>query len=454
MTTSFPPGFLWGAATAAYQVEGAYQEDGRGPTIWEEFTRRPGAVVHGDNGDIACDQYHRLESDLDLMAEIGLKLHRFSVAWSRVFPEGRGTPNPKGLDHYERMVDGLLARGIAPMATLYHWDLPLALQQQGGWANRDIAGWYADYVGHVNARIGDRVAYWNTLNEPWCVAFVGHRDGLHAPGLKDEEIALKAVHHQLLAHSRAMERLRADGTAGQIGLALNLVSEIPGSDRPEDIAAARRQDGMENRVFLDPLFRGAYPPDMVEHWAPVTAFSFVHGGDLEAIRRPIDFLGVNFYEQHITRADPADPTRKVLVDVPGTRRTAMNIGFNPEGLLDVLARVKRDYADLPLIVTENGHAGFDYVDPTGRVRDSERIDFWQGHFEAARLALAQGVDVRGFVCWSLLDAFEWQVGYARRYGMVFVDYGTQRRIIKDSGHWFRDVIASNGAALTAGANHR
>lgn len=449
MTIPFPEGFLWGAATAAYQVEGAVAEDGRGKTIWDEFTRRPGAIVHGDNGDIACDQYHRLEADLDLMAGIGLRLHRFSVAWARVVPDGSGALNPKGLDHYERMVDGLLERGIAPMATLYHWDLPLALQEKGGWANRDTAQYFADYAAHVNRRIGDRVAYWNTVNEPWCAAFVGHRDGLHAPGIRDEQTALKAVHHQLLAHARASARLRADGTNGKIGLALNLVSEIPASDRSEDIAAARRQDGIENRIFLDPLFKGSYPEDMLDFWKPVTDFGFVQPGDLEAIHRPLDFLGVNFYERHVTRADPADPARKALFDYPGSRRTAMNVGFNPEGLLDVLTRVKRDYADLPTFVTETGAALFDYIDPTGRVRDRERIDFWDSHISAVREAIARGVDMRGFIAWSFLDAFEWQVGYSRRYGMVFVDYGTQRRIVKDSGRWYGEVIAANGASVSA-----
>lgn len=449
MTATFPQGFLWGAATAAYQVEGAAAEGGRGPSIWDSFVKVPGNIVHGDTADVAADQYHRLDGDLDLMADIGIKLHRFSTSWSRVMPTGQGAVNEAGLDYYERMVDGLLTRGIAPMLTLYHWDLPQALQDKGGWAWRDIAAIYADYVGVVNKRLGDRVAFWNTLNEPWCVAFVGHRDGIHAPGIKDEAIALKAIHHQLLAHAQAMARLRADGTNGQIGLALNLVSELPATGHPADIAAARRQDGMENRILLDPLFRASYPQDVVKFYEPVTDFGFVRDGDLEAIARPIDFLGVNFYEQHVTRADPADPERKVLIDYPGTRRTAMNVGFNPEGLLEVLERVKREYRDLPIYITENGAATHDYVDPTGRVRDTERIDYWDAHFGAVREAIVRGVDIRGFVAWSFLDAFEWQVGYSRTYGMVFVDYGTQRRILKDSAHWYHSVIATNGSNLSA-----
>lgn len=439
----FPQGFLWGAANAAYQVEGAVAEDGRGPSIWDVFAHTPGKIVHGDTGDIACDQYHRLEADLDLMAEMGLGLYRFSVAWPRVLPAGTGAVNEKGLDYYDRLVDGLVARAIQPMLTLYHWDLPQALQEKGGWGDRAVADWFADYVDVVQRRLGDRIAFWNTLNEPWCVAFIGHRDGVFAPGLKDEALALKVVHHQLLAHARATEVLRAGGRDG-IGLALNLVSEVPASDRPQDIAATRRMDGIENRLFLDPLFRGSYPEDIVRHYAPVSDFGFVRPGDLEAIQRPLDFLGVNFYQQHITRADPADPERRTISEIPGHRRTAMNIGFNPEGLRDLLLRVKADYTDVPIIITENGMAMSDYVDPDGRIRDSERIQFWDEHLSAVAEAIAAGVDVRGFVAWSFLDNYEWQVGYSRRYGMIYVDYRTQRRIWKDSGRWYQHVIEDNG----------
>jgi beta-glucosidase len=439
----FPQGFLWGAANAAYQVEGAVAEDGRGPSIWDVFAHTPGKIVHGDTGDIACDQYHRLEADLDLMAEMGLGLYRFSVAWPRVLPAGTGAVNEKGLDYYDRLVDGLVARAIQPMLTLYHWDLPQALQEKGGWGDRAVADWFADYVDVVQRRLGDRIAFWNTLNEPWCVAFIGHRDGVFAPGLKDEALALKVVHHQLLAHARATEVLRAGGRDG-IGLALNLVSEVPASDRPQDIAATRRMDGIENRLFLDPLFRGSYPEDIVRHYVPVSDFGFVRPGDLEAIQRPLDFLGVNFYQQHITRADPADPERRTISEIPGHRRTAMNIGFNPEGLRDLLLRVKADYTDVPIIITENGMAMSDYVDPDGRIRDSERIQFWDEHLSAVAEAIAAGVDVRGFVAWSFLDNYEWQVGYSRRYGMIYVDYRTQRRIWKDSGRWYQHVIEDNG----------
>lgn len=445
--SNFPQSFLWGAASAAYQVEGATAEDGRGPSIWDVFSRKPGAVVRGDTGDVACDQYHRLDSDLDLMAEMGLRLHRFSASWSRVLPAGTGQVNARGLDYYERMVDGLLQRGIQPMLTIYHWDLPQALQDKGGWSNRDIPSHYADYASILNKRLGDRVAFWNTVNEPWCVAFVGHRDGIHAPGLRDELTALKAVHHQLLAHGLGMQRLRSEGTNGKIGLALNLVSEVPATDKPEDRNAARLQDGLENRIFLDPLFKGAYPSDVVEHYAQITDFGFAHPDDFKLIGQPLDFLGVNYYEQHLTRADPSDPKRKALFEYPGRRRTAMNVGVNPDGLRVMLNRVKNDYRDLPMIVTENGIATTDYVDPEGEVKDRERIEYWDEHLAAVSGAIADGVDIRGFIAWSFLDNYEWNVGYSRRYGMIFVDYGTQRRIWKASGRWYREVIASNGSII-------
>ncbi len=444
--SEFPQGFIWGAANAAYQVEGAVAEDGRAPSIWDVFSHEPGKVFRGDNGDIASDQYHRLDGDLDLMAETGLKLFRFSTAWSRVMPDGTGAVNRKGLDYYERMVDGLLARGITPMLTLYHWDLPQALQDRGGWGNRDIAKHFADYVGIVNERLGDRVGYWCTVNEPWCTAFLGHRDGTFAPGLRNEALAIRVVHHQLLAHAFGTERLCTEGTKGKIGLALNLVSEHPASDDPRDVAASRRQDGIENRIFLDPLFKGRYPQDLVEFYEPHTDFSFVADGDLERISRPIDYLGVNYYESHLTKAHPSDP-RKASFTYPGARRTAMRIGINPEGLLDVLTRVRREYTKTPILITENGLAFSDYVDPNGEINDTDRIEYWQEHLSALGAAIAAGVDVRGYIAWSFLDNFEWQAGYSVRYGMVFVDYGTQQRKLKASAKWYKTVTATNGAGI-------
>ena len=447
MNKQFPPDFLWGAATAAYQVEGAATEGGRGASIWDVFARLPGKVAKGETGDIACDQYHRLDADLDLIASLGLKAYRFSVSWPRVIPAGRGAVNHAGLDYYERLVDGLLSRGVAAMVTLYHWDLPQALQQEGGWIQRDVASHFADYSGVVHRALGDRVAHWVTLNEPWCVAFLGYRDGLHAPGLTDERAALAAVHHQLLAHGLATQRLRADSVCGVIGPVLNLVSEVPASDETADIAAAKRLDGIENRLFLDPLFRGQYPPDIVGFYRPVSDFAFVREGDLALISEKIDYLGVNYYERHFTRADPDDPTRGALFTYPGERRTVAGIGINPEGLLDVLLRVNAEYPRLPIHVTETGIALNDYVDATGAVRDRARIDFYVEHLRAVREAISQGVDIRGFFTWSLLDSFEWAMGYSPRYGLIHVDFQTQKRILKESALWYRETIERNGGNL-------
>jgi beta-glucosidase len=447
MNKQFPPGFLWGAASAAYQVEGAAAEDGRGASIWDVFARLPGKVANGETGEIACDQYHRLEADLDLIASLNLKAYRFSVSWPRVVPAGRGAVNSAGLDYYERLVDGLLSLGIAAMVTLYHWDLPQALQEEGGWAQRDVAFHFADHAGVVHQALGDRVSHWVTVNEPWCVAFLGYRDGIHAPGLSDEKAALAAVHHQLLAHGLATQRLRADGLRGVIGPVLNLVSEVPASDAPADIAATKRLDGIENRLFLDPLFRGQYPRDIVDFYRPVSDFAFVRDGDLAVISEKIDYLGVNYYERHITRADPDDPQRDSLFTYPGQKRTAVGIGINPEGLLDVLLRVNAEYTRLPIYVTETGIAVDDIVDSTGAIRDRERIDFYVDHLRVVREAISQRVDIRGFFAWSLLDSFEWAMGYSPRYGLVYVDFKTQMRIPKESALWYRQIIEHNGGTL-------
>jgi len=447
MNKQFPPGFLWGAASAAYQVEGAAAEDGRGASVWDVFARLPGKVANGETGETACDQYHRLEADLDLIASLNLKAYRFSVSWPRVFPTGRGAVNSAGLDYYERLVDGLLSRGIAAMVTLYHWDLPQALQEEGGWAQRDVAFHFADYAGVVHQVLGDRVSHWVTVNEPWCVAFLGYRDGLHAPGLSNEKAALAAVHHQLLAHGLAMQRLRADGLRGVIGPALNLVSEVPASEAPADIAAAKRLDGIENRLFLDPLFRGQYPGDIIDFYRSVSDFAFVRDGDLAVISEKIDYLVDNFNGRHIARADPDDPQRGALFTYPGQKRTAVGIGINPEGLLDVLLRVNAEYTRLPIYVTETGIALDDMVDSTGTIRDRDRIDFYVDHLRAVREAISQGVDIRGFFAWSLLDSFEWAMGYSPRYGLVYVDFKTQMRIPKASALWYRQIVEHNGGSL-------
>lgn len=444
MSINFPKEFLWGVATAAYQIEGAVKEDGRGPSIWDVFSHTPGKVIHGDTGDIACDQYHRLEADLDLLFELGIKAYRFSIAWSRVLPQGQGQLNQAGVAYYERLVDGLLKRNITPMVTLYHWDLPQALQEKGGWLNRDTAYIFADYAGQMHRIFGDRIPFWITLNEPWCSAFLGHQQGVHAPGIQDEAAALTATHHLLLAHGLGVAAMRAENKSTNLGITLNLTSNIPASATPADLAATRRVDGQENRLFLDPLFRGVYPADMVEHYRPVSAFQFVKAHDLDIIKAPFDFLGINYYERHLVKADPADKELGAIQMIEDGPRTAGGIGINPEGLEDLLLRVKTDYTDLPLYITENGMAYHDYVDPEGQVKDEERTSYLDDHFRAAHAALLEGVDLRGYFVWSFLDVFEWALGYSKRFGIVYVDYRTQTRIPKLSAQWYSKIIAQNG----------
>ncbi|HET7270439.1 MAG TPA: GH1 family beta-glucosidase, partial [Rubrobacter sp.] len=407
----FPENFLWGTATAAYQVEGAVKEDGRGRSIWDTFSHTPGKIRHGDTGDIACDQYHRLEEDLDLMAELGMQAYRFSVAWPRIQPEGSGPVNQKGLDYYRRLVDGLRQRSIEPMLTLYHWDLPQALEDLGGWTNRETSGRFADYADIVYEALSDSVGFWITLNEPWVSAWMGYGLGVHAPGQKDSSKALAATHHLLLGHGLAMERMRSAGDRNQLGVTLNLHPASPSRDREADRQAARRVDGQANRLYLDPLFRGEYPEDIFSHYRERGAdLSFVNDEDLEKISAPLDFLGINYYFRNTVReAQEEDVGDMPFADL-GARpiirhdaeKTAMGWPVEPEGLTEILVRIKEEYADLPIYVTENGRAVHDYIDPEGRVVDEERIAYLDSHFRAAHEAIDKGVDLRGYMVWSFL----------------------------------------------------
>jgi beta-glucosidase len=449
---NFPEGFLWGAATASYQIEGAVREDGRGPSIWDTFSRTPGRTYRGDTGDVACDHYHRLEEDLDLMSEIGLKAYRFSVAWPRVQPDGVGAANQKGLDFYRRLVDGLRQREIEPMLTLYHWDLPQALQDRGGWTSRETSERFAEYTGVVYGALSDSVTYWITLNEPWVASWLGHGYGLHAPGLRDAGAALSATHHLLLGHGLAMERMRSAGDGNRLGVTLNLHPARPSRDRDPDREAARRVDGQANRLYLDPLFRGEYPQDVFSYYRESGAdTSFVQDGDLEKISAPTDFLGVNYYFRHTIRDAPEEAPGALFADlnarpiIPHTgEKTAMGWPVEPEGLTQMLVRIKEEYADVPIFVTENGRAVHDYVDPEGEVKDEERVSYLDAHFRAAHEAMERGVDLRGYMVWSFLDNFEWAEGYSKRFGLAFVDYGTQRRVPKASARWYSGVIRRNG----------
>ncbi len=442
----FPPGFLWGAATASYQIEGAVADDGRGESIWDRFSHTPGRIDNGDTGDVADDHYHRYREDVDLMADLGLTAYRFSIAWPRLFPDGTGQLNQAGLDFYQRLVDRLLERGITPMATLYHWDLPQALQGgQGGWLSRDTAARFADYASTAFGALGDRVNHWITLNEPWVSAFIGHYDGRHAPGLTDLTSALQAGHHLLLGHVAAVDAFRALGAPGEIGITLNLGPSDPASDREDDERAATLFDGYLNRWFLDPLFRGSYPSDLLEHYAALGAdLDFIQPGDLESMRRPIDFLGVNYYFRNVVAAAHQGLGWEGLRAAAGAETTSVGWAITPDGLSDLLARLGRDYPPIPIHITENGIALDDTVRADGTVDDPRRIAYLEAHLDAAERALAAGTDLRGYFVWTLLDNFEWALGYRARFGIVYVDFERQARIPKASARWYSAVIAANG----------
>jgi beta-glucosidase len=434
---TFPSDFVWGAATAAFQIEGAADTDGRGESIWDRFCRTPGKVANGDTGDRACDHYHRWPEDLDLMASLGVGAYRFSVAWPRIQPDGRGAANRKGIDFYRRLVEGMLERGITPLATLYHWDLPQRLQDDGGWASREIVDRYVDYARLVFDGLGDLVDCWITHNEPWVTSFLGYGYGVKAPGVADWSQALAAAHHALLSHGRAVNAFRADGGRGEIGITLDL-THVTG-----EAEAARRLDGHRNRWFLDPVLRGGYPADLVELYEErVGPLEFVLPRDLEEIAAPIDFLGVNFYQPAVVRPSSTDgPLALEQVPWDGPR-TAMGWTVEPSSLTELLLRLKRDYGEVPLVITENG-ASYDDPELDGQavIEDPQRVAFLRGHVEAVERAVEAGVDVRGYYVWSLLDNFEWEHGYDRRFGIVAVNFESLKRTPKRSALWYRDLIA-------------
>jgi beta-glucosidase len=457
---AFPDGFLWGVSTAAYQIEGAVAEDGRGTSIWDTFSHQPGRTVNGDTGDIACDAYHRTGTDLDLLTQLGVGGYRFSIAWPRIQPDGRGAPNQAGLDYYRRLLDQLLERGISPLVTLYHWDLPQPLQDKGGWATRDTADLFADYAATVAGALGDLVPRWITLNEPWVASSMGYRSGEHAPGITDPQQYVAAVHHLLLAHGKATAAIRAasppvtsSGRPPEVGITLNLAQVYPDDPaRPADRELAADLDADLNGVFLDPLTKGAYPSRLGPGQAPGPGL--IRDGDFGTIGAPIDFLGVNYYAPHIVavrddgvfrRGDDPMPWRPGGAFVYPDRLpvTAMGWLVDPGALYDLLSRVHDDAGDLPLYITENGAACYDYVDPDGAVEDPERIAYLQGHLQAVRRAITDGVPLRGYFAWSLMDNFEWAHGYAKRFGLFFNDYGTQRRIAKRSAGWYAEVARTN-----------
>lgn len=450
MTTTqrFPERFLWGAATSAYQIEGSPLADGAGASIWQRFSHLPGRTRNGDTGDVACDHYVRYREDVQLMGELGLNAYRFSIAWGRVLPAGVGPINRVGLDFYDRLVDELLGHGIEPSVTLYHWDLPAALDDLGGWLNPGIAEWFAEYAGVVVRRLGDRVGMWATLNEPWVVSDGGYLHGALAPGHRSASEAPVASRNLLRAHGAGVQAARAEG-ASRVGIVINLEPKVPVSDRPADVEAATRADAYMNRQYLDPLLLGEHPPELREIFGD--AWPEPAAGEIELIRQPIDFLGVNYYTRGVTRNDPeAAPVRASTVHQSGQVYTETSWEVYPHGLEDTLVWIKHRYGDLPLYVTENGAAFDDPPAPlNGRIHDPQRVRFFRDHLRAARRAIDAGVDLRGYFAWSLLDNFEWSLGYAIRFGIVHVDYATQRRTLKDSAEFYSRVIRTQGEALAS-----
>ncbi|HEY2297591.1 MAG TPA: GH1 family beta-glucosidase [Jatrophihabitans sp.] len=464
MSRSFPPGFVWGSATASYQIEGAVHEDGRGPSIWDTFSHTPGKTLDGDTGDVACDHYHRMPQDVALMADLGLAAYRFSIAWPRIVPTGSGAVNQAGIDFYSRLVDELLAKGIAPVATLYHWDLPQPLEDEGGWTNRATAERFAEYASVVGEALGDRVHTITTLNEPWCSAYLGYSAGVHAPGHTSNAESLAAVHHLNLAHGLGVSALRSVVPATtQMSVTLNLQNVRGLLDSDGD--AVRHAEGVANRVFLEPMLRGTYPSDIIDDLKHITDWSFIRDGDTALIHQPLDVLGINYYSPALVTA--ATPELRAQIPAPGDPHgtqgpalvpgtdlvismpqegpyTEMGWRIEPGSLTELLVDVHKAHPEIPLMITENGAAFDDSVSADGAVHDDDRIDYLTGHLGAVLDAIDAGADVRGYLVWSLMDNFEWGYGYSKRFGIVRLDYPTGERIVKDSARWYAEVISRNG----------
>ena len=461
LPAAIPSDFLFGTSTAAYQIEGSAKADGRGDSIWDTFSHAPGKVRNGDTGDVACDHYRRLDSDLDLLAELGVGAYRFSVSWPRIQPDGKGPADQAGLDFYRRLVDGLRERDIEPALTLYHFDLPQALQDAGGWPARDTASRFAEYAGMVASALGDSVGKWITLNEPWCCAWLGYGNGIHAPGLTDLSQALAATHHLLLGHGEGVRAIRAASPGAQVGISLNPALIRPASEHADDLAAARLAQGNSNRLYFDPILLGRYPTEIWEHYERhLPASSVIGDGDIEAISQPIDFLGLNYYfpatiaarsraaqartaGYHVPAQDP-DPISADLgtmqVGRPGYQRTEMGWEIEAGALTELLVSLNREYQLPPVLITENGAACADYVDPAGAVHDPDRVTYLRDHLRAVLKAREAGVNVAGYYVWSLLDNFEWAEGFSKRFGLTWVDYPTGTRIPKDSFRWYQSTI--------------
>lgn len=446
----FPDGFLWGSATSSYQIEGAWSEDGKGESIWDRFSHTPGKIKDGSNGDFACDHYHRYRDDVALMKSLGLQVYRFSVAWPRILPNGRGTVNQKGLDFYRRLVEELLANDIIPFVTLYHWDLPQVLEDEGGWPVRSVAEAFVEYTDVVTRALGDRVKHWITHNEPWCASFLDYQIGLHAPGRTSWYDGIAASHHLLLSHGWALPVIRQNSSGCEAGITLNFTPAYPASRSAADLDATRQSDGYANRWFVDALYGRHYPADMVAAYIEAghlpKGMDMVQTGDMQAIVAPTDFLGVNFYTRQVVRSDAipeVENSPATIVAAPKSEWTEMDWEIYPQALYDLLLRLKYDYEPGKIYITENGASYSDGPGADGRIRDTRRLEYLRAHFAASHRAIGAGVPLAGYMVWSLMDNFEWAEGYLQRFGIVHVDYETQERTPKDSALWFRDVIAAN-----------
>lgn len=440
---NFPPDFLWGTATASYQIEGAWDEDGKGESIWDRFSHAEGNVRNGDTGDVACDHYHRYKEDVALMKELGLRGYRFSIGWPRIFPSGKGAVNSKGLDFYNRLVDELLAANIEPLITLYHWDLPMALQDQGGWANREIVEHFSHYAGTMAEALGDRVKHWVIFNEPAVFTLAAYIAGIHPPGLRDGALGMRASHIANLAQAEAFRVMKATGKASNVGTTLSMSSAYPASDGEEDRAAAERFHALTNVWFLEPLLKGTYPQPFVRPLDP--ARIGVLDGDMEKVRADLDFIGINLYTRAVVAHDEGEIQRGLReVRVQDAERTEMGWEVYPESLYSMIKRIAADYPGKPIYVTENGCSYSDAPDANGVVDDGRRIDYYRGYIGGVARAMTEGAPVKGYFAWTLMDNFEWTFGYSQRFGLVYVDHATQQRTIKNSSLWYRDLIADNG----------
>lgn len=440
IANEFPKGFIWGAATSSYQIEGAWKEDGKGESIWDRFSHTPGKVDQGDHGDVAADHYHLWQDDIELMKEIGIRSYRFSISWPRIFPEGRGRVVQAGLDFYNNLVDGLLSAGIEPMVTLYHWDLPQALQDEGGWTVRPVVEAFEAYADIVSRTLGDRVKMWATFNEPWVSAVVGHLEGRHAPGHQDLDEMIAAGHHLLLSHGKSVPVLRANVPDAEVGIVLNMSRKMPASNSYYDRKAAYLEDGKLNRWYIDPIAGRGYPKDVVKDYG--NPMEFIKSGDMEAIAAPIDFLGINHYNRGIVRSsEVSESENSPVTEFPNEEFTEMNWEVYPPGIYDILTRVHYEYRFPKIYITENGAAFQDKKETDGRIHDERRVNFIREYFKNAAKAVAHGVPLAGYYVWSLMDNFEWGYGYAKRFGLIHVDYETLERSLKDSALWYQEFLA-------------